>query len=115
MKIIQVNEDISIKRSVDSGTEEQRAIVKKLLPPLRMAVIKPLIAYTEKFDRVQLASLTVTEDEIEEAYKQVSEEMVSIIQEAAANIRTFHEKQLRNSWMTTEENGTILRAKSHTT
>ena len=34
--------------------------------------------------------------------------MVDIIKEAADNIRSFHEKQLRNSWITTEENGTIL-------
>src|SRR4051812_30001569 len=108
MKIIQVTEDISIKRSVDSGTEEQRAIVQEIIATVKDGGDQALIAYTEKFDRVQLSSLTVTEAEIEEAYKQVSEEMVSIIKEAAANIRTFHEKQRRPSWMTTEENGTIL-------
>ena len=108
MKIIQVTEDISIKRSVDSGTEEQRAIVQEIIATVKDGGDQALIAYTEKFDRVQLSSLTVTEAEIEEAYKQVSEEMVSIIKEAAANIRTFHEKQRRNSWMTTEKNGTIL-------
>ena len=53
-------------------------------------------------------SLTVSTEEVEEAYKHVSEEMVSIIKEAAANIRSFHEKQLRNTWITTEQNGTIL-------
>src|SRR4051794_12698607 len=108
MKIIQVTEDISIKRSVDSGTEEQRAIVQEIIATVKDGGDQALIAYTEKFDRVLLSSLTVTEAEIEEAYKQVSEEMVSIIKEAAANIRTFHEKQRRNSWMTTEQNGTIL-------
>ena len=45
---------------------------------------------------------------MEEAYNQVSEEMVSIIQEAADNIRTFHEKQLRNSWITTEKKERFL-------
>jgi histidinol dehydrogenase len=34
--------------------------------------------------------------------------MVDIIKEAAENIRSFHEKQLRNSWIQTEQNGTIL-------
>ena len=76
MKIIQVTEDISIKRSVDSGTEEQRAIVQEIIATVKDGGDQALIAYTEKFDRVQLASLTVTEAEIEEAYKQVSEEMV---------------------------------------
>src|SRR3954453_22218331 len=108
MKIIQVTEDISIKRSVDSGTEEQRDIVKEIIATVKEGGDQALKAYTEKFDRVQLSSLTVTEAEVEEAYKQVSEEMVSIIKEAAANIRSFHEKQLRNSWIQTESNGTIL-------
>jgi histidinol dehydrogenase len=108
MKIIQVNEDISIKRSVDSGTEEQRAIVKEIIATVKEGGDQALKAYTEKFDSVQLSSLVVTEAEIEEAYSEVSEEMVAIIKEAAENIRSFHEKQKRNSWITTEKNGTIL-------
>lgn len=108
MKIIQVNEDISIKRSVDSGTEEQRAIVKEIIATVKKDGDTALKSYTEKFDRVQLSSLKVEAREIDEAYQQVSTEMIDIIKEAAANIRSFHEKQLRNSWMTTEANGTIL-------
>ena len=55
-----------------------------------------------------LSSLAVTTAELEEAYNEVSVEMVDIIKEAAENIRSFHEKQLRNSWIQTEQNGTIL-------
>jgi histidinol dehydrogenase len=108
MKIIQINEEISIKRSVDSGTEEQRAIVKEIIANVKKGGDQALKTYTEKFDRVLLSSLAVTTAEIEDAYKQVSEEMVEIIREAAGNIRSFHQKQLRNSWITTEKNGTIL-------
>ena len=108
VKIIRVNEDISLKRSVDSGTEEQRVIVKEIIANVKKGGDEALIAYTEKFDRVHLSTLAVTASEIEEAYKEVSLEMVGIIKEAAQNIRSFHEKQLRNSWIQTEENGTIL-------
>lgn len=108
MKIITINEGISIKRSVDSGTEEQRIIVKDIIEGVKNNGDKALKAYTEKFDRVQLTNLAVTEAEIEEAYSQVSEEIIEVIKEAAKNIRSFHEKQLRNSWITTEKNGTIL-------
>src|SRR3954466_14070583 len=107
VKIIQVNEDISIKRSVDSGTEEQRAIVKEIIAKVKNEVDNALKAYTEKFDHVLLSSLVVTTAELEEAYNQVSMEMVDIIKEAASNIRSFHEKQLRNSWITTDTNGTV--------
>ena len=57
MKIIQVNEEISIKRSVDSGTEEQRAIVKEIISTVKDGGDQALKAYTEKFDSVQLSSL----------------------------------------------------------
>ncbi|MBB6445100.1 histidinol dehydrogenase [Bacillus benzoevorans] len=108
MKIIQVNEDISLKRSVDSGTEEQRAIVKDIIGAVKSGGDQALFDFTEKFDRVRLSSLTVTDAEIEEAYKEVPNATVEIIKEAAENIRVFHEKQLRNSWITTEKNGTML-------
>lgn len=108
MKIITINEGISIKRSVDSGTEEQRMIVKDIIEQVKNNGDEALKAYTEKFDRVQLTNLAVTEAEIEAAYSQVSEEIIEIIKEAAQNIRSFHEKQLRNSWITTEKNGTVL-------
>ena len=52
MKIIQVTEDISIKRSVDSGTEEQREIVQDIIAIVKNDGDEALIAYTEKFDGV---------------------------------------------------------------
>ncbi|WP_413307249.1 histidinol dehydrogenase [Bacillus sp. 1P10SD] len=108
MKILKVSEQISIKRSIESGTTEQLAIVKGIIQEIRTRGDKALREYTEKFDRVNLSSFSVTEGEIETAYHKVDEGFVSIVREAAENIRSFHEKQLRPSWMTTEENGTIL-------
>jgi histidinol dehydrogenase len=108
MKIEKVSDLVSIKRSVESGTSEQVAAVKGIISKVRKQGDKALRDYTEKFDRVQLSGFSVTEDEITAAYEQVDTTIISIIQESAKNIRTFHEKQLRPSWMTTEENGTIL-------
>jgi histidinol dehydrogenase len=108
MKIVKVNEFVSIKRSIESGTTEQLAVVKNIISDIRSSGDEALRTYTEKFDRVLLGSFLVTESEINEAYGQVDSEFISIVQEAAENIRSFHEKQLRPSWMTTEENGSIL-------
>lgn len=108
MKIVKVNDLISIKRSIESGTTEQLAVVKNIISDIRTLGDKALRDYTEKFDRVVLESFLVTENELNEAYGQVDSEFISIVQEAAENIRRFHEKQLRPSWMTTEENGSIL-------
>jgi histidinol dehydrogenase len=108
LKILQVSEDISIKRSVEGGTEDQRAAVKAIINDVRQNGDFALKQYTEKFDGISLSSFLVSEEEISQAYENVSEDQLKIIQEAAANIRSFHEKQLRPSWMTTEQNGTIL-------
>lgn len=108
VRIQKVSDAISIKRSVDSGTEEQRSAVKAIIEEVRLRGDEAVKDYTEKFDRAVLDSLLVSEQEMEAAYSQVDESIVAVIREAAANIQSFHEKQVRPSWMTTEENGTIL-------
>ncbi|PFP30007.1 histidinol dehydrogenase [Bacillus sp. AFS073361] len=108
MKIVKVNDLVSLKRSIESGTSEQVNVVKEIISAIRTRGDEALREYTEKFDRVRLSSFSVTEKEIEAAYTQVDERFLSIVREAAENIRSFHEKQLRPSWMTTEENGTVL-------
>lgn len=108
MEILQIDDTLSLKRTVDGGTEEQRKAVKAIIAEVRAAGDQALRAFTEKFDAVKLDDFRVTEEEILEAYHAVSSAVVEIITEAAANIRTYHEKQLRPSWMTTAENGTML-------
>ncbi|GLB59805.1 histidinol dehydrogenase [Cytobacillus sp. NCCP-133] len=108
MKILRVNNQASIKRSVDNGTEDQRAIVKSIIETVRQKGDQAVKEYTQKFDGIELDDIAVTQAEMKEAYSQVDGKILEIIKEAAENIRAFHEKQLRPSWMTTEENGTIL-------
>ncbi|RDI41049.1 histidinol dehydrogenase [Falsibacillus pallidus] len=108
MKIVPVTETISIKRSIDSGTEEQRAAVQSILSDVRKNGDAAVLTYTKKFDGADLDQLRVKEDEIAEAYENMDGEIISIIREAIQNIRSFHEKQVRNSWMMTDESGTIL-------
>lgn len=108
MKILQIDGGVSLKRTVDGGTEEQRKAVQEIIAEVRRSGDQAVKAFTEKFDSVSLEDFRVTQEEISEAYNGVSQNLVDIITEAAANIRTYHEKQLRPSWMTTEENGTML-------
>jgi histidinol dehydrogenase len=108
MKILQIDGGVSLKRTVDGGTEEQRKAVQQIIAEVRRSGDQAVKAFTEKFDSVLLEDFRVTQEEISEAYNGVSQNLVDIITEAATNIRTYHEKQLRPSWMTTEENGTML-------
>ena len=69
-----------------------------------------IFEYTKKFDRFDLTAenIKVTREEIDAAYEAMDQRLVEVIRKSAANIRSFHEKQLRNSWFTSREDGTIL-------
>ena len=66
---------------------------------------KALFEYTERFDKAKLSSLAVTKEEIDEAFSLVEPVFIEIIKKAAENIRKFHEKQVRNSFIINDSDG----------
>lgn len=108
MKIKRIEENISLRRSLDQGTEEQRKAVLEVIEAVRTKGDAALFSYTEKWDGAKLDSLRVTKEEIIQAYETFPTSINVVIQEAAANIREYHEKQVRQSWLSTKEDGTIL-------
>ncbi len=84
------------------------AIVADIIENVRKNGDKALFEYTEKFDKASLSSLLVTKEEIEEAVASVEPEFIRILEKAASNIRKFHEKQKRNSFIINDENGIIM-------
>lgn len=108
MKIQKVTDNISIQRSVDKGTEEQRKAVQEILETVRREGDRALLSFTEKFDGIKLDKMQVSEEEIQEAMEQLDSKLLKVLEEAAKNIRRFHEKQRRETWITQDENGTIL-------
>ncbi|UIO42040.1 histidinol dehydrogenase [Brevibacillus brevis] len=96
------------KRSVDAGTREQQEAVKAILTSVRQQGDEALRYYTERFDRVLLQNFRVSEGEFAEASELVSSQVKAALEEAAENIRAFHERQVRQSWFTTKESGTLL-------
>lgn len=67
-----------------------------------------IFALTEKFDGVKLSSLEVTKEEIEEGVSKVEPEFIGILERAAANIRKFHERQVRNSFIINDSDGIVI-------
>ncbi|WP_246942612.1 histidinol dehydrogenase [Bacillus pinisoli] len=108
MNIIKNSNTASLKRTIEQGTNEQRLAVLDIITEVRKNGDAALKSFTEKFDRVSLDSVKVTREEITQAYDELDPELLSIIREAAANIKDYHERQKRESWIKTEENGTIL-------
>ena len=82
--------------------------VAAILAEVRREGDAALYRYTEKFDGVRLTALAVTEEEIEEAMALVEPRFLEILREAAANIRTFHERQVRNSFILNQQNGVVI-------
>lgn len=103
-------EEFGLKREVEYGTPEQNAVVVQVVADIKVRGDEALLQYTKDFDHVELTQtqLKVTEDEIQAAYQFVEEDFLIAIREAAVNIRRFHEKQLRNSWMDLSPDGTML-------
>ena len=83
--------------------------VNEIVHAVREKKDAALYAYTEKFDgaKIDADSILVTEEEIEEAYGLVEERLLNVIRKSLINIRKYHEKQLQNSWFTSEA-GVIL-------
>ena len=68
---------------------------------------QPCVNTPKKFDKADLTELLVSEDEIDEAVSSVEPEFIRVLERAAQNIREFHSKQIRNSFIISEKNGIV--------
>ena len=98
-----------LKRS-PSQYPEQEKTVKKILSEIQEHGDDALYAYTKQFDKAEISAenVKVTDAEIKEAYELAGEEFLRIIRKAMANIRSYHEMQIRQSWFRSKPDGTIL-------
>lgn len=99
------NEDIFARVTPTVNVEE---IVTGIIQNVRTQGDAALFEYTKKFDKAELSSLLVTEEEIKEALACVEERFINILKKAAANIRKFHERQVRNSFIINDEDGIVI-------
>ena len=83
-------------------------IVSDIIANVRKNGDKALFEYCEKFDHAKLDALLVTQEEIQEAVASVEPRFLEILQKAAANIRNFHQRQVRNSFIINDQNGIFI-------
>ena len=90
--------------------EQYEKVVKDILEDVKGRGDEAVFEYTSKFDNANIdaTNIKVTEDEIIEAYRNISPQLLEIIQNSLENIRSFHEKQRLNSWFDTEKPGIML-------
>lgn len=115
MRIVTLNETTKknilenlLKRSPNQyGSYE--AIVAEIIDRVKNDKDQALFAYTKQFDKAEISgdNILVTEEEIEEAYGLVDDALLGVIRKSLVNIQKYHQKQVQNSWFTTED-GIIL-------
>ena len=97
-----------LKRSPNNyGEFEGR--VNAIIEEVRNNRDQAVFNYTKQFDGADInaGNILVTEEEIAEAYEQVDTTLLAVIRKSLVNIKKYHEKQVQNSWFTTED-GIIL-------
>ena len=106
LKYGEVSKEQLLCRSASAGGVEQA--VAGIIAEVRKHGDDALRAYSEKFDRVKLDALEVSQTELAAARAAVSPELLAVMQRAAENIRAYHEKQLRSSYMLTGADGIVI-------
>lgn len=88
-------------------TPDVSDIVSAIIENVKVNGDKAVLEYTAKFDKARLDSLEVTKEEIDEAVTSVEPEFLRILETAASNIRKFHSRQVRNSFIISEDKGIV--------
>ena len=98
-----------LKRSPNNYGKFESAVAE-ILEKVKSEGDEALFTYTKQFDKVEINkdTIRVTEEEIKEAYDTIDPSLLDVIRKALVNIRTYHEKQIQNSWFTSTTNGTML-------
>ncbi len=116
MKIIKLTQESKdsllndlLKRSPNNYGQYEKT-VQDIIADVRANGDATLFELAHKFDKntVDASNFKVTEEEIEEAFALVEPEFVGVMKKAAANIVEYHQKQVRNSWIETKPDGSIL-------
>ena len=94
--------------SAATATPDVSGIVSEIIAAVKRDKDAALKFYTEKFDKVKLDTLRVSEEEIDEAVASVEPRFIEILESAARNIREFHEKQKREGFELKRSEGVII-------
>ena len=101
--------DSLLKRSPNNYGQYE-SVVADIIANVREKGDEAVFDYTSQFDKwnCNADNIRVTDAEIEKAYAEADAAFVAVMEKSAANIRDFHQKQLRNSWIDTRSDGSIL-------
>ena len=97
--------DEVLARTIPMSTVEDQ--VTEIIANVRANGDNALFTYSEKFDKAKLTALEVSAEEIERAYEETDAEFKAVLEEAAANIRAFHQNQVHSGFIYNERRGIV--------
>ncbi len=108
IKIVDFNSvdknELFIRSDNKTGVAET---VSEIIEKVKADGDKALKFYSEKFDKVKLDSLEVSENEFDEAFNIVDDKYIEVLKKASENIKDFHSRQVRQSFISTEKDGVV--------
>ena len=98
-----------LKRSPNQYPQYESRVLE-ILEHVKNEKDQAVFDYTKQFDGADITAntITVTKEEITQAYDLVDVSLVEIIRKAKENIRIYHEKQKQYSWFDSKPDGTML-------
>ncbi|MGG0644844.1 histidinol dehydrogenase [Sporosarcina gallistercoris] len=108
MEIITTREQLKQRMARKSSVSSVEPAVRSILDEVKQFKDAALLDLTERFDGVQLQTLRVSEQEIEDAYQKVSSPLLQALRDARGRIQLFHEQQKEESWRIEPEEGVYL-------
>lgn len=111
IKTIEYSENLNLEKELARSQfsyDDVNETVENILKDVKKRGDKALFEYTKKFDKVDLKTLEVSEEEIQKAFNTIDKELLEVIKYSHDNIKLFHEKQVRNNFIVKKENGVSL-------
>lgn len=111
IKTIEYSENLNLEKELARSQfsyDDVNETVENILKDVKKRGDKALFEYTRKFDKVDLKTLEVSEEEIQKAFDTIDKELLEVIKYSHDNIKLFHEKQVRNNFIIKKENGVSL-------
>ena len=98
-----------LKRSPSQYGEYEKR-VQDIIANVKEKKDEAVFSYTRQFDKADInaSNIRVTEEEIQEAYRNVDPALLHVIRKALVNIEKYHALQKQNSWFNSTEQGTML-------
>ena len=111
IKIIEYSENLNLEKELARSQfsyDDVNETVENILKDVKKRGDKALFEYAKKFDKVDLKTLEVSEEEIQKAFDTIDKELLEVIKYSHDNIKLFHERQVRNNFIVKKENGVSL-------